>query len=118
MPEVFAQVHVADYAAARPWYERLFGGSPTFEAHATECVWTLAEQGHVAVAEDAQRAGHSAVTIFTDDLDATIGEIESRGLEPAKRETYSNGVRKVMFLDVDGNEVGFGGPPSEGESPG
>ena len=116
MPEVFAQVHVADYAAARPWYERLFGTPPTFEAHATECVWTLAEQGHVAIAEDGLLAGHSAVTIFTEDLDATTGAIESRGLDPVKRETYSNGVRKVTFCDADGNEIGFGGAPSGGEA--
>ena len=39
-----------------------------------------------------------------------------RGLEPAQREIYSNGVRKVIFRDADGNEVGFGGAPLEGVS--
>jgi len=28
-----------------------------------------------------------------------------------KRETYSNGVRKVTYHDPDGNEIGFGGAP-------
>ena len=33
-------------------------------------------------------------------------------LEPALRETYDNGVRKVTFRDEDGNEIGFGGVPA------
>jgi len=32
--------------------------------------------------------------------------------EPATRETYSNGVRKVTFRDPDGNEIGYGGGPA------
>ena len=41
-----------------------------------------------------------------------MAEIASRGLEPADRETYSNGVRKITFRDADGNEFGFGGAPA------
>jgi len=33
------------------------------------------------------------------------------GLDPAKQETYSNGVLKVTYSDADGNEIGFGGAP-------
>ena len=31
------------------------------------------------------------------------------GIEPAERETYGNGVRKVIYRDPDGNEIGYGG---------
>ena len=113
MSELFAVIPVSAYSEARPWYERLFGEEPAFEAHATECVWKISEGGHVAVNEDQERAGRTSLTIFADDLDAVIAEIEARGLEPAHRETYSNGVRKVTFRDADGNEIGFGGAPSE-----
>ena len=34
-----------------------------------------------------------------------------RGVEPALRETYGNGVRKATYRDPDGNEIGFGGAP-------
>jgi hypothetical protein len=34
-----------------------------------------------------------------------------RGIQPAERETYSNGVRKAAYRDPDGNEVGLGGAP-------
>ena len=37
----------------------------------------------------------------------------ARGLEPDERLTYSNGVRKALYHDPDGNELGFGGAPLE-----
>jgi hypothetical protein len=51
-------------------------------------------------------------TIIVDDFDAHLAQIAERGLEPAKRETYPNGVGKAIFYDPDGNEIGFGGLPS------
>jgi len=50
-------------------------------------------------------------TLFVDDLDALVARIGDRGLDPAKRETYANGVRKTTYRDPDGNEIGFGGAP-------
>ena len=107
---LFAGLSVKDFAAARAWYDQLFG-EPSFFPHATEAVWTLAEDRSVYIVEDGARAGHGQVTIFTDDLDARLAEIATRGLEPGEVETYSNGVRKAIFRDPDGNEVGFGGAP-------
>jgi hypothetical protein len=40
-----------------------------------------------------------------------VAEIAQLGVEPAKRETYSDGVRKITYIDRDGNEIGFGGLP-------
>ena len=108
---LFAGIPVGDFAAALPWYERLFG-EPSFFPHATEAVWTIADDRHVYIVESAGRAGSGLVTLFVDDLDAAVAEIASRGLEPNDRETYSNGVRKVLYRDVEGNEIGFGGAPA------
>jgi catechol 2,3-dioxygenase-like lactoylglutathione lyase family enzyme len=107
---LFAGLRVRDLAAARRWYERLLGDS-SFLPHPTEVVWMLAEEHAVYILEDAAGAGHGLVTVWVDDLDAVVGEIAARGLEPEKRETYSNGVRKVLYHDPDGNEIGFGGAP-------
>ena len=109
-PHLFAGLPVRDFAAARPWYEGLLG-EIAFMPHATEAVWTLAEDRSVYVVEEPERAGGGTVTVFVDDLDAALAGISARGLEPAERETYSNGVRKAIFRDADGNEVGFGGAP-------
>lgn len=106
--ELFAGLRVRDFAAALPWYERLLG-EPSFLPHAKEAVWTFAEGRHVYIAEEPGRAGQCVATVFVEDLDARLAEIAGRGLEPAERETYSNGVRKATFRDPDGNELGFGG---------
>jgi catechol 2,3-dioxygenase-like lactoylglutathione lyase family enzyme len=107
---LYAGMRVRDFQAARPWYERLLG-EPSFFPHATEAVWTLAQDGSVYVVEHPEGAGHSVATIFVDDLDAYVAEIAARGLEPEERLTYSNGVRKAVYRDPDGNELGFGGAP-------
>ena len=109
---LFAGLRVRDFQAARPWYERLLG-EPTFFPHATEAVWTLGENRSVYIVEHAEGAGNSVVTIFLDNLDAHIGAVADRGLEPDEIETYSNGVRKAIYCDPDGNEVGLGGAPGE-----
>ena len=109
---LFAGVRVRDFDAARAWYERLLG-EPAFFPHATEAVWTLAEDRSVYVVQHPNGAGTSVVTIFVDDLDARVSAIATRGLEPDERETYSNGVRQVIYRDAEGNALGFGGSPPD-----
>jgi predicted enzyme related to lactoylglutathione lyase len=46
-----------------------------------------------------------------DDLDALVAQIADRGVEPSKRETYSDGVCMATYHDPDGNKIGFGGAP-------
>ncbi len=111
--DLFAGLVVTDRLVSFPWYERLFGGPPGFLAHEREAVWELAEHRYVYVEEQPERAGRSEVTLFVDDLDERLAAIEARGLRPAVRETYDNGVRKAVFHDPDGNEIGFGGAPLE-----
>jgi catechol 2,3-dioxygenase-like lactoylglutathione lyase family enzyme len=107
---LFAGLRVRDFDTARSWYARLLG-EPAFFPHATEAVWTLAEDRSVYVVEHAEGAGNGVVTIFLDNLNARVAAIAARGLEPDDIETYANGVRKVTYRDPDGNELGFGGPP-------
>jgi catechol 2,3-dioxygenase-like lactoylglutathione lyase family enzyme len=108
---LFAGLRVRDFAAARAWYERLLG-QPTFFPHETEAVWTVAEDRSVYVVEAADGAGHGVVTLFVDDFDAHLAAIAARGLRPDETETYANGVRKAVYRDPDGNEVGLGGAPA------
>jgi catechol 2,3-dioxygenase-like lactoylglutathione lyase family enzyme len=114
--QLYAGLRVTDFAAARAWYERLLG-EPSFLPHATEAVWTLADDRSVYIEQDADRAGQGLVTVLVEDLDAQISEIAARGLAPDERVTYSNGVRKAVFRDPDGNEVGFGGMPVGADQP-
>ncbi len=107
--DLFAGIAVADYATALKWYERLLGSPPTFFPHDTEAVWELAEHRYLYVVQQPENAGHAMHTLFVGDLDALVAQIADRGLDPANRETYSNGVCKITYRDADGNEIGFGG---------
>jgi predicted enzyme related to lactoylglutathione lyase len=109
--DLFAGIPVSGYPSALAWYERLLGSPPTFLASETEAVWELAEHRSIYIEQRVDHAGHAMHTIFVDDLDALVEQIAERGLEPAERETYSNGVRRVSYRDPDGNEIGFGGGP-------
>lgn len=112
--DLFAGVRVREYDAAKSWYERLLGREPAFIPHDTEAVWERAEHRYLFIVEDADTAGEATIVIFVDDFDVRVAEIASRGIEPAEQETYSNGVRKAIYRDADGNEVGFGGGPVAG----
>ncbi|MGZ4619642.1 MAG: VOC family protein [Frankiaceae bacterium] len=104
--DLFAGLAVSDYQRALTWYERLLGSEPVFFPNATEAVWELAEHRYLYIEELPERAGHALHTVFVDDL----GErVESS----ASQETYGNGVRKVIYRDPDGYEIGFGGAPLE-----
>jgi hypothetical protein len=110
--DLFAGIPVNDYSAALVWYQRLLGSPPTFFATDTEAVWELAEHRWVFIEERPEHAGHAMHTILVDDLDALVAQIADRGLEPTKWETYENGVRKCIYRDPEGNEIGFGGVPT------
>jgi hypothetical protein len=117
--DLFAGLSVSDYARSAAWYERFLGSPPSFVPHATEAVWELAEHRFLYILESPEHAGHGMLTVFLADLDARVGAIAERGIEPASRETYANGVRKVTYRDPDGNEIGLGGEPlPDGERPG
>jgi catechol 2,3-dioxygenase-like lactoylglutathione lyase family enzyme len=116
--DLFAGVAVRDFDAAVAWFERLLGQPPTFAAHDTEVVWTVAEHRSIYVVLRPERAGYAMVTVFLGDLDSFVESAAARGIRPETRETYGNGVRKVIYTDPDGNEIGFGGGPVEGRADG
>src|SRR4051794_4631161 len=104
--DLFAGIPVADYAAALEWYERLFSLPPSFRPTDTQAVWELAEHRFVFIEHRPEHAGPARHLVFVDALDAFVAQIAGRGLVPADRETYSNGVRRAAYRDPDGNETG------------
>lgn len=109
--DLFAGVAVSDLHRAVDWFGRFFGDVESFEPNDTERVWTISEHRHVYVTLQPEHAGHAAVTLFVDDLDGFVDAAARRGVHPRTQETYGNGVRKAVYHDPDGNEVGVGGPP-------
>jgi catechol 2,3-dioxygenase-like lactoylglutathione lyase family enzyme len=111
--DLFAGISVRDLDSALDWYGRLLGGEPAFRPNDVEAVWEVDEHRYLYVELRPEHAGHALHTLFVDDLDSRVAAIAQRGIEPALRETYDNGVRKVTYRDPDGNETGFGGGPIE-----
>lgn len=107
--DLFAGIPVRDYARAAAWYEQLLGAGPSFLPNDLEAVWELAGHRYLFIEVRPGNAGHARHTVFVSDLDARVAGITGRGLAPARSEVYANGVRKVTYLDPDGNEIGFGG---------
>jgi hypothetical protein len=66
----FGGVAVTDFAAAYQWFMRLFGRAADMFPHDGEAVWRLTPAASVYVVHDAERAGHSLLTLAVDDLDA------------------------------------------------
>lgn len=111
--ELFAGIPVSDYAAGVAWFERLLGARASFQPHETESVWTLAEHRYVYVVLDPDRAGHALVTFMIDDLDRFLAAASESGVVPETVEHYGDDVRKAVFRDPDGNEIGVGELPEE-----
>ncbi len=111
--ELFAGIPVSDFQVSLDWYERLLGSPPSFFPNDKEAVWAVAEHRWVYIVVDTKRAGGAIQTIICDDLEALIDEIAQRGLRFAEEENPAEGVRKVMYHDPDGNEIGLGRVPAE-----
>ena len=111
--DLFAGTSVNDYDTAVAWYERLLGAPPSFLPNDVEAVWELGEHQYLYIEVVPEHAGHAQHTLFVEDFEGVLSAIADRGLEPAVRETYDNGVRHATYYDPDGNEISYGGAPVE-----
>lgn len=110
--DLFAGISVRDLEAAAGWYEQLLGAPASFRPNDVEAVWEVAENRYLYIEVRPGAAGHAMITLFVENFDERIRQVAERGLEPDSREVYENGVRKYIFRDPDGNEIGFGGASS------
>lgn len=111
--ELFAGVPVTNFQISLDWYQRLFGTAPAFFPNDIEAVWALAGHRWFYIIVDKARAGGAIQTIICSDLEGLIEDISARGIDYRREELPAEGVRKVMYEDPDGNEIGLGRVPSE-----
>lgn len=111
--DLFGGIPVADFPRALDWYTRLFGVPPSFFPNDREAVWQIGERHWLYIIVDAGRAGRAIQTLMCDDLDGVIASIATRGLAYDDEERPAENVRKVMYHDPDGNEIGLGSVPKE-----
>lgn len=111
--ELFAGIPVRDFDVSLEWYQRLFGCAPNFYPNDREAVWAIADHRWIYIIVEPERAGGTIQTIMCDGLEDAIAKIAQRGIHFTKEEKPDAGVRKVMYYDPDGNEIGVGRIPSK-----
>lgn len=105
---VMAVVAVANVPAALEWYERLFGRPADALPMDGLAEWHLERGtgGVLQVAQDAERAGRSLLTLDVDDLRSELAVLKERGLDPgAMDDTTSDVVLFATVSDPEGNAI-------------
>lgn len=98
-------VTVSDAKKAVEWYREKLG----FELRDSEGHWvTVAPKGWKTVVHLCQRKilepGNTGIGLYTKDLEATYGELKSRGVEFTQELKSEPWGTFAMFKDPDGNE--------------
>ena len=102
---VLAVIPVSDMAAARQWYERLFGRPADNQPMVTLDEWRITDSGWVQVFVDPERAGSTFLNFAVDDLEPHLAELRARGLSFDTTETVNKGVQLSAIVDPDGNRI-------------
>jgi catechol 2,3-dioxygenase-like lactoylglutathione lyase family enzyme len=104
---LFAGVATADIAAAKIWYERLFGRPPDMLPNDREACWQLEGAGWIYVVEDAERAGQGVLTVLVDDIDAQVAGLADRGIDAGPIAWEGTAARKSVVFDPEGTKIAF-----------
>jgi catechol 2,3-dioxygenase-like lactoylglutathione lyase family enzyme len=105
---LFAGIPVADLEPAIEWYERLLGRPPDMTPNEIERTWKLTDESWLYVVTDPERSGKALVTVMVDDLDERVASIDRRGIKSGEVQQINEKVRKVEFVDPEGNRISFG----------
>ncbi|AYJ50442.1 VOC family protein [Rhodococcus sp. P1Y] len=105
LEHVLAVVPVTDIDTANAWYEAFFGMPATNNPMPVLVEWKVADFGWVQVTVDEARAGSTLLNFATDDLDAQVTELASRGIVAGEIVDANKGVRLSTTTDPDGNTI-------------
>jgi catechol 2,3-dioxygenase-like lactoylglutathione lyase family enzyme len=106
---LFAGIPVSDYTASLAWYRAFLEQEPSFFPNDIEAVWEIAENAWLYIERLPERAGKSMHMVMVDDIDSKVAALAERGMDALRIEEYDDGMRKVVYLDPDGNEISCGG---------
>jgi len=101
----FIGLPISTLATGRRFFERLLGRPADIEVTIDEVMWRLADSAWLYIVVDPARAGNGLAALSVGDLDATLAELGTRGIEPVSVEVVDGGARKATVLDPDGNTV-------------
>lgn len=113
--DIYSVIGVTALAKSVPWYEAFFG-RPADEIIGEELLWHVGENAYVVLddrAVRAKRVGGTMITFGVTDLDDILARLAAHDITHEPVETYGNGVRHVVILDPDGNELSLAQAPPE-----
>ncbi len=112
MTHLYSVVPVTDRAAALEWFAAFFG-RPADEVVGGEALWQISETAWIVVDEHAERAGRALLTLGVEGLDDILARLVAHGIDHEPVETYDNGVRHVVVLNPDRNNLSLAEAPTK-----
>ena len=113
--DLYSVVCVRDRESSQKWFE-VFFGRPADHVIGEELLWQVGENAWVVIDDRymrAARVGGTMITFGVTDLDDILARLAAHGIEHEPVETYSNGVRHVEVLDLDGNSLSLAEVPAQ-----
>jgi hypothetical protein len=101
-----AGIAVKDLSAAVDWYERLLDRAPDAQPMREVAEWRFSKGGWIQVFEDADRAGHSSVTLVEENLDKRLSDLKAKAIE-VQSTSEAESVKTAIIADPDGNQLVF-----------
>lgn len=103
---VYAVIPVADFEAARAWYERLWGRPADRDPMSGLAEWEVIQGGAIQMLLEPDRAGSAMLTLAVDDVADEVRLAAERGLDlGAVQETPDGRYRVAAANDPSGNVV-------------
>ena len=105
--DLYTIMCVRDTPTALRWYTAFFGRAAD-EVIGEEHLWQVGDNAWLVVDDRevrAQRVGGAMITLGVTDLDDILDRLAAHDIVHEPVETYGNGVRHVMILDPDGNNL-------------
>ena len=104
---------VQDLARGLEQYRDVFGFRVGF-VYGEPAYYAVLQRDEVAIhllaaSQTKRLPGQGGIYVFTRDVDAVYGELQSRGARiPQEPKTYPYGMRDFDMADLDGNHLSFG----------
>ena len=114
--KLYTALLVSDLALAEDWYSKLFARKPDFRPMDTLIQWELGATGGLQLTSDEKLAGHGAMSVVVDDVEAERRRLDGLGISvgDSTQGTYST---LAQVTDPDGNLIVLVTPPSPPYSP-
>src|SRR4051794_9060603 len=101
---IFANISCSDLEVSLPWYQKLFGATPTRRPMDGLAEWHFTDSAEVLLHENKANAGKSTLTIGVLPIEPERRRLTEQGLEPGPIEPAKD-FFIMRIKDPDGNLI-------------